>query len=252
MNRFLVAAASLAVGLSMAGLLAGPAPAEPGTDRDRVQIGQAAAPPQAAPQPTPPASSPPIYVPPRRGSPAEVAPAATRGVQMPKLKLLAPEHVGLTVSAQPTLYMYVAEAGRIQLLITRSADPGAAALASGRIDVKDGPGIWPVRLVDLKTSLEPGVEYRVTLMFFDRANSVRATESVLIQRVGEPPELTAMTAGAAPASRARTYASAGIWFDALDAVSAAIAAAPSAPGPRADRAALVEQAGLPEIAKLDR
>ncbi|MCC7049233.1 MAG: DUF928 domain-containing protein [Alphaproteobacteria bacterium] len=251
MNRSLVAAASLAVGLSMAGLLAEPAPAEPGTDPDRVQIGQSA-PAQATPQTPPPAPSPPIYVPPRRGAPADVAPAATRGVQMPKLKLLAPEHVGLTVSAQPTLYMYVAEPGRIQILITRTADAGAAPLASGRIEVKDGPGIWPLRLADLKSSLEPGVEYRVTLMFFDRASSVRATETVLMQRVGEPPELTLMTAGAGPASRARSYASAGIWFDAREAVSAAIAAAPSAPGPRSDRAALLEQAGLPEIAKLDR
>jgi hypothetical protein len=148
--------------------------------------------------------------------------------------------------------MYVAEAGRIQVLVTRTADAGATTLASGSLQVKDGPGISALKLGDMNARLEPGVEYRVTLMFFDRASSVRATESVLVKHVAEPVELAAMTAGAPPAARARAYASAGIWFDAMDAISNAIAGTPAAPGPRHDRATLLEQAGLPEIANFDR
>jgi hypothetical protein len=200
-----------------------------------------------------PAGTPPIYIPPRRGAPTDVAPAATRSPPvMPKVKLLAPDHTGLTVAAQPTLYMYVAEKGRLQVLIARAGDVTGANVASARIELAEGPAIRPLALSELNATLEPGVEYRVTLMFFDRAGSVRATESAMIRRVAEPLELTVITSGAAPDAQARAYASAGIWFDAVAAIGRAVAAAPAAPGPRQDRAALLEQAGLPEIAQFDR
>lgn len=198
-------------------------------------------------------AAPPIYIPPRRGAPADLAPAATRSPLMQqKLKLLAPDHVGLTVSDRPTLYMYVGERGHLQVLVTRGAEAAGPAVASGRVEVAEAPAIRPLDLGAMKATLEPGQDYRVTLMLFDRGGIVRSTESAVLRRVGEPVELAVIAAGADPAARARAYASAGIWFDAVDSISRAIAAAPDAAGPREDRAALLEQAGLPELATLDR
>jgi hypothetical protein len=243
MNRYLVAIAVLAIAATATGRAAQTAP--PGAD-------PAANGPQVS-QATPRPAVPPIYIPPRRGAPVDVAPAATRSpLTQAKLKLLAPEHVGLTVSARPTLYMYVADKGHLQVLVTRSAEPGGPKVASGRVDVAEAPAIGPLDLGELKVELEPGTDYRVTLTFFDRGGSVRATESTVVRRVAEPIELAAITAGADSAARARAYASSGVWFDAIESISRAIAAEPTAPGPRQDRAALLEQAGLPEIASFDR
>jgi hypothetical protein len=48
------------------------------------------------------------------------------------------------------------------------------------------------------------------------------------------------------------YAESGVWYDAIAAVSARISAAPGDPRPRAQRAALLDQVGLSEIAAYDR
>ena len=197
------------------------------------------------------ADPPPIYIPPRRGAPRDVAPGATRGLT-PRVKLLVPGHTALTIAEAPTLYMYVGEAMKLQVLLTRADDLAGQALATGQIEVKQIPGITPIRLAALGAKLVPGVEYRVTVMAFDLAGRPKANESVIMERVAEPPELAAMIAGADPQERARTYASAGVWFDALDALGAAVDANPKAPGPHESRAALLDQAGLPEIARFDR
>lgn len=237
---------ALAAGTLLAGLAAaGAAPvlaAEPALS-PRALLDQTA---QAA-------ASPPIYVPPRRGGPSDVAPAATRGgVVRHKVKVLAPDHTGLTTSAQPTLYMYVGETGRLQLLLTRSGDTAVPPVASGRLDARDAPAILAVQLASIGAKLETGVEYRLTVMALDHGGSIRASDAVQIMRVAAPPELAAATAAGTPQAQARVYAGAGVWYDALQALGQALAAKPGDPSPRADRAALLEQAGMPEIASFDR
>ncbi len=199
------------------------------------------------------AAAPPIYVPPRRGGPSDVAPAATRGGAVRhKVKLLAPDHTGLTTSAKPTLYMYVGETSRLQLLLTRIGDTAAPPVASGRVDARDAPAILAVRLDSIGANLETGVEYRLTVMALDQGGSIRASDAVQIMRVAAPPELAAAAAAGTPQAQARVYAGAGVWYDALHALGQAVAAKPGDPSPRTDRAALLEQAGMPEIAFFDR
>jgi hypothetical protein len=115
----LVAAATL----SVAGAIGLPAPAAWAAEAPhpvagdmfpvRSVIGQA-----------PAQESVPVYVPPRRGAPKDVAAAATRGALAPRLKLLAPDHAGLTVVAQPTLYIYTQGAGSLQVQVKRAYRPG--------------------------------------------------------------------------------------------------------------------------------
>jgi len=193
----------------------------------------------------------PIYIPPRRGAPKEVSAAATRGAIAPRLKLLAPDHAGLTVAAQPTLYIYAQGTGWLQVQVKRATDPGAGFI-SPRIEIENPPAIRAVPLAGLGVTLEPGAEYRVTVMSYDRAGTVRATDSALIERIVPPVELSIMTAGQPVSAQANAFASAGIWFDALDAISRAIDGAPGSAAPRRGRAALLEQIGMKEIAGFDR
>ncbi|MBL8704960.1 MAG: DUF928 domain-containing protein [Rhodospirillales bacterium] len=193
----------------------------------------------------------PVYVPPRRGAPKDVAAAATRGAIAPRLKLLAPDHTGLTVAAQPTLYIYTQGTGWLQVQVKRAADAGAG-FTSPRIEIKDPPAIRAIALAELGVTLDPGAEYRVTVMSYDRSGAVRATDHAVIERIAPPVELSVMTAGQPASAQANAFASAGIWFDALDAISRAINGAPGSAAPRRGRAALLEQIGMKEIANFDR
>ncbi len=195
-----------------------------------------------APQATP------VYVPPRRGAPKDVAAAATRGPR-PQLKLLAPDHPGLTVAAQPTLYIYARGAGSIQVQIRRTAESGQAPFLSKRIEVRDQPEIRALSLAELGAALDVGKEYRVTIMSYDRAGNVRGSDSALIERIAAPVELTVMTQNQPPLAQANAFASAGVWFDALDAISRAIDADATS---RRGRAALLDQIGQTDAAELDR
>ena len=200
------------------------------------------------------ADAAPVYVPPKRGGPANVAAAATRsGIDpSPRLKVLAPSHTGLTVAAQPTLYMYVAEPGAVRVRVMRAASLSDPPVATGRVEVQSAPAIVPLSLLGLNATLRPGVEYEVIVSMYDtRSGAVRGTDSAMIERVSEPAGLSAAQTGA-PLARARLFAKAGLWFDALGAGGEAVNAAPASAGPRGHRAALLEQAGLPAIAEFDR
>ncbi len=176
----LVATATLSLAAALvvaadAGAAEAPPPSSADTFPVRSKIVQA---------PTP--QSVPVYVPPRRGSPKDVSAAATRSpTLLPRLKLLAPDHAGLTVAAQPTLYIYAQGAGWLQVQVRRAADPGAG-FTSPRIEVKDPPAIRAISLAGLGVTLEPGAEYRVTVMSYDRAGAVRAPRRAR-GRAGDPP-----------------------------------------------------------------
>ena len=53
----------------------------------------------------------PVYIPPKLGAPSGRVSGGTRGVDLdrPVLSVLVPDHTGLTIHAQPTLYWYVSQ-----------------------------------------------------------------------------------------------------------------------------------------------
>lgn len=203
---------------------------------------------------TSPSDPLPVYVPPRRGAPKDVAAAATRSGLGPRLKILAPDHVGLTVSERPTLYIYAQGPGTLQVQVSPSGpETGAKAIVAGRVELSsDRPVIRAVELGSAGGNLAIGTVYRIAATVFDRGGAVRSVDSAQIERIAEPIELGVMTAGATPMSRANAYASAGVWFDAIDAVSRAIDAATTTALARRGRAGLLDQAGLAEISGYDR
>jgi hypothetical protein len=109
-------------------------------------------------------------------------------------------------------------------------------------------GVHRVRLADYGVRLAAGVPYQwsVAVMLDPTRRSRDILASGTIERVKPAGELEPKLAGAGLVS---WYAEAGIWYDALEAVSDLIERSPGDATPRRYRAALLAQAGLPEIAE---
>jgi predicted Zn-dependent protease len=74
----------------------------------------------------------------------------------------------------------------------------------------------------------------------------------VIKRVSSPGDLDKKVESVTDTEKAAIYAEAGIWYDALEAISNAVDAHPEDASLREQRASLLKQVGLPEAAAIDR
>ena len=192
----------------------------------------------------------PVYAPPRMGAPKEVTAAATRdpAPRADLVRLLAPNHTGLTLAEKPTLYMYIGEPGTLSVTLRSQSDLAGPALASGRIEIATAPAIIPLSLAKLGASLRAGTGYVLNVAMYDPTGRVRGSDSTSLERITPPADI-AQAASGKPLERARRYAAAGLWFDAMGALGDAIATDPAM---RAHRAAMLDQIGMPSVAAFDR
>jgi len=196
------------------------------------------------------------YRPPMRGAPAARIGGATRGIGDTTLDLavLAPDHTGLTTKAQPTLYWYVSKAVPARLEVTVINDAAIDPALEQEVAAPHQAGIQSIDLAKTGTKLEPGVEYRWFVSAVadpgQRSNDVVASGT--IQRITPDDALQTKIAGANEGSLARIYAEAGVWYDAIDALSRMIAKSPNDSELRSHRAALLEQVGLQDAANYAR
>jgi len=207
----------------------------------------------AAEQMAPPAAV--AYQPPAGNPAPRRVGGNSRGLPpaLPAVAVLAPDHLGLTVSEQPRLLWYLAAptTARIELTLV---DPARAAPLIETVAAGDRAGIHEFQPGAHGVKLEPGVQYEWSIAIVtdpaQRSRDVFAAGAIM--RV-EPSAALAQTLHLAAADgRAAAYANAGVWYDALDAMSAEIAARPGDRAPRERRAAVLEQAGLAEAAAFER
>src|SRR5688500_14153006 len=79
-------------------------------------------------------ASMPIYKPPRVGTPAGRVGGGTRGLGvLPTLYVLAPNHVGLTTQAQPSLYWYLSQSTTTPIELTVIDAQGVSPLLETRL-----------------------------------------------------------------------------------------------------------------------
>ncbi|HKA40696.1 MAG TPA: DUF928 domain-containing protein [Burkholderiales bacterium] len=214
-------------------------------------------PPPAAEPAKPPAASAssavPVYKPPLRGAPGGRVGGGTRGLGAGRavfvLSVLAPDHTGLTVSEQPTLYWFISSKAPSPVELT-VVDPRATKpLMEVRLSSPVEAGVHRIRLADHNVRLEPGVAYRWYVAVVPDANR-RARDFLTggaIERIEPSAELRARLAKAGKAEAPALYAEAGLWYDAIAALSALIESAPGDAALRRQRAAMLAQVGLPEI-----
>jgi hypothetical protein len=171
------------------------------------------------------------------------------------LSVLAPaDHVGLTAQEQPSLYWYLSAATNCQVEVTLTAGQVVEPLLDLRLNPPANPGVQRVRLADHGVRLAPGVQYQWAVALIPdpdhRSKDIVAAGG--IRRIEETEALHAELAQADTGTVAAIYAEAGLWYDAVAATSELIATAPQDAALRTQRAALLEQVRLSEVAAYDR
>jgi hypothetical protein len=196
----------------------------------------------------------PEYIPPVRSAPGGRVGGSTRGPGTPPtLSALAPDHTGLTIQEQPSLYWYLSKPTSYPIEFTIIDDRAIQPLIERRLSGSLQPGMQRVRLAEYGLRLSVGVLYRWSIaLVVDPDNRSRdVIAGGAIERIAPPTELRAKLARAGKTRAPYLYAEAGLWYDALAAISDLIDAAPNAQVLRQERASLLEQVGLPQIAELD-
>lgn len=195
------------------------------------------------------------YRPPLRGAPRVRVGGGTRGMgeQAVILQVLAPDHAGLTTQAQPTLYWYahIPVAARFEFALID--DEGVEPLLEIEAGNEKVSGIQQLDLGDHGIFLEPGVSYQwsVALVTDEASRSADVIASGVIERIEPGEGLAERIRRTGGESLVAAYASEGIWYDALQTISAMIAKAPSDRELRSIRASLLEQVDLPAVAAQD-
>ena len=176
-----------------------------------------------------------------------------KGEKLPSLYVLAPNHTALTTREQPSLFWYQTAAANTHFELTLTEPKNPKPLLKVATDKADG-GIHRVSLAKHNVTLKPGVSYKWTIAWVpDPANrSQDVIASGAIQRIEPDAKLTAALADAKGLEKAAVYAQHGIWYEALETVSNEIDAAPKNKDLHAQRAALLDQAGLKDAAASER
>jgi Domain of Unknown Function (DUF928) len=197
----------------------------------------------------------PMYNPPPRGAPGGRVGGSSRGIEdrFPMLAVLAPDHTGLTGQEQPSLYWYLSKSTTYPIELTIIDNQTIQPLIEKRISGPIQPGVQRVQLADYGLHLSLGVPYRwsVALVVDPENRSKDILAGGFIERIALPETIRAQLAGASKARVPLIYAEAGLWYDSLAAISEVIDAAPNNSLFRSQRASLLEQVGLPEIAEHD-
>jgi hypothetical protein len=199
-------------------------------------------------------ASTPVYIPPKRGAPGGRVGGGTRGPnQTFTLSVLAPDHTGLTALAQPTLYWYLSKSISTQVEFTLIENDMARPLVEKVLSPPFEAGIHRLQLADFGVQLTPGRQYQwsITLVTNPKRRSKDVLAGATIERFSFPEATASKLARADRPEAVRVYAQAGHWYDAVAVLSELIDGSPMDAALRRQRAALLQQVGLTEIADYD-
>lgn len=194
----------------------------------------------------------PVYRPPQRGAPTGRVGGGTRGTSARDsfvLSALAPNHMGLTMSDQPSLYWFISSSTALPVELAVADPRKIEPVIEARLPSPVAAGVHRIRLTDYGIRLEPGVAYRWSITVVPDAN--RRSRDILasgtIERVEPPAGLQDKLAQSPKERLPFLYAESGLWYDALAAASDLMENAPNEPAFRKQWGALLSQADLPEF-----
>lgn len=194
----------------------------------------------------------PVYKPPLRGAPAGRVGGGTRGVagrDVFVLSALAPDHTGFTVSEQPSLYWFISADTSLPVEFAIIDPNGTDPLLEIALASPVKRGVHRIRLGDHGVKLAPGIAYRwsVTVIPDSNRRSRDILASGVVERMAPPAELASQITAANMDRLPFIYAEAGIWYDALAAISELIVRSPRDEMLWRQRDSLLAQTGLPTI-----
>ena len=226
------------------------------------QAEQSSSTPDSSVHAVPPTSATPTltYQPPHRGapSPGRRIGGGTRsiGKKGPMVSVLAPDHIGLTVQEQPSLYWFVSDTVTtpVEVEVTLIEENGIKPIMKHKLSPPVGPGIQRVNLSEYDVHLMPGARYQwsVALVSDPKRRSLDIVASGGIERVAASSFSQAPDSNTPKSEAPSAYAKAGLWYDTIMSVSDLIAESPTDRALREQRATLLDTAGLKEAGAYDR
>ncbi len=196
-------------------------------------------------------SSVPMFLQKNIGSPKTRLGGATRGADdgIPRTEALVPEETGQTLKAQPVVYWYLSEKTKHRIDFTLIGVDPINPILETTLEGEFEPGIQQIRLEDLGVELDEGVSYQWFVALVSHPEQ-RLHDRIIgggIERLATSPELRAKLEATTPSDAPFVLAEAGLWYDALDAVSQQIVKSPDDATLLAQRAALLDQVGLGQL-----
>jgi hypothetical protein len=186
-----------------------------------------------------------------RGAPGGRIGGGTRGVagETLALSVLAPDDRALTISEQPTLYWFISSRTSFPVEVVVMDPTGIRPMLELTLAPPTQAGLHAIRLADHGIRIEPGIAYRWYVAVVPDAG--RRSRDILaggtVERIAPPPELASSLSRAGRGEQVLLYADAGLWYDALAAVTEMVDRSPGDPTSRQQRAALLKQVGLPDL-----
>ena len=201
---------------------------------------------------------PPVYIPPKGiGAPGGRVGAGSRGQESLTLFALVPDHLGLTIDAQPTLYWYISQPAPLPLILTINAEKQVKPVLEIVLQTSPNAGIHSVPLKDFDILLEVDTEYQwfVSLDLDGNSQSKDLVAGGRIKRILPGEELQHKLKFAVPEHITAIYSEEGLWYDALASISNLCQASPKGNHYCIGRRELLEQIDLSldlmEIAKTE-
>jgi hypothetical protein len=200
------------------------------------------------------AIKPVLYVPPKKGAPAPGLKrgGGTRGMNksVPVISVLAPDHVGLTLLEQPVLYWFAPTKQNLSYEFTLIAETANSPAVEVKLPQPIHPGIQQIRLSDYNVKLSYGERYQwsVAVIMDPEEPSANIVAKGIIERVDRNKLEQPLPSGFSKVEAPMRYAESGLWYDAVMAFSDQIQSDPGNMDLRQQRASLLEQGGLGEVA----
>ena len=196
----------------------------------------------------------PVYKPPPKAKyPRARVGGITRGSlgKDPMVVALVPDHVAETFRPQPTLYWYISQTTTLPIIFTLREDEAVRPALETPLAPPRKPGIQVIRLKDFGVELKETITYRwfVSVQRDHESPSQDIVTGGMIERVPYS-DLLVLCPGFTDRDPF-TLARCGLWYDALRVISEKIDESPQDLMPHRQRAALLKQVGLHEIAELD-
>lgn len=192
----------------------------------------------------------PVYKPPMRGAPGGRVGGGTRGIgDLSTIIVLAPDHVGLTVNPQPSLFWGISKpvSAKMEFALNESQNP--KPILDVAIKTPLNAGIHGINLADYGITLKPGKQYEWFVAIVpdsaQRSSDIMAGGSIEYATASKP--LHDRLAKAGEKDQPTIYAEEGIWYNAVSSLSALIAANPDNKALKEQRAGLLEQVGLKDV-----
>jgi hypothetical protein len=204
---------------------------------------------QSTETPVPPAKPVFVYRPPNRGAPQRRVGGGTRSLGAFQLQVLAPSHLAYSAEAQPRLYWFLSPGYRNPVRFRLSKVGAPPPLLEIVLPADPSGGIRYLDLAQHDVRLAPGAVYQWAVTLDPLPHQQRWPRVLSHGSVTLAEGKASLLAEASVAERPYVAAELGLWFDAFDGISRLVAEDPSL---REERAILLDQGGLGEVAAYER